>query len=172
MVCTCTAAAAAGEDGGHLAINYWYHPPDNLDSSKAGFKRPYTSPYYPTIWAQRQLWLQQDTERWWQQQQAKNAAAQSSQAAPGGVHLVAPTLDTGSRHIQWGDEVYSPTNKYRMSMTRQGTATRDVSRTPLGNQPVNRYSVGTQCRSQPLQCSKASCCSAHQQTTGTASSNP
>lgn len=30
------------ETGGHLAFNYWFHPPDNLDPSEAGFQQPYT----------------------------------------------------------------------------------------------------------------------------------
>lgn len=27
----------------HLALNYWLHPPDNLDASPAGFAKPYRS---------------------------------------------------------------------------------------------------------------------------------
>jgi Cupin-like domain len=30
-----------GDDGGHLALNYWFHPPDNLDPSAEGFAKPY-----------------------------------------------------------------------------------------------------------------------------------
>lgn len=137
-----------GHDGGHLAINYWYHPPDNLDSSKAGFKQPYTNPYYPTIWAERQPWLQQDTERWWQQQQQQRqqqlglkgpspGAAQQAAAGPQQLHVKVP--DSTSRHIQWSEGAHSPTNKYRMSMTRQGTATGDASKKPSDCQE-NRYS--------------------------------
>ena len=25
--------------GGHLAVNYWFHPPDNLDPSRKGYLR-------------------------------------------------------------------------------------------------------------------------------------
>ena len=37
---------------GHMAFNYWSHPPDNLDPSLAGFARPYTRGYWPAIWAE------------------------------------------------------------------------------------------------------------------------
>ena len=29
------------KDGGHLALNYWFHPPDNLDTSFEGLENPY-----------------------------------------------------------------------------------------------------------------------------------
>lgn len=38
-----------GSANGHLAMNYWYHPPDKLDS----FETPYSSPYWPQDWALR-----------------------------------------------------------------------------------------------------------------------
>ena len=28
-------------EGGHLALNYWFHPPDNLDPSPQGMQKPY-----------------------------------------------------------------------------------------------------------------------------------
>lgn len=34
---------------GHIAQNYWFHPPDNLDSEH-GFEKPYISGYWPTKW--------------------------------------------------------------------------------------------------------------------------
>jgi hypothetical protein len=129
-----------------LAINYWYHPPDNLDSSKAGFKQPYSSAYYPSIWAQRQPWLQQDTQRWWQHkqqqlQQQQGPAAEAAAAAaadPAGAlqqQLRVKTHAAGGRHVGWREEVHSPSNKYRMSMTRDGTATGNASMMPDGSQP-------------------------------------
>ncbi|TYZ63809.1 hypothetical protein PybrP1_007341 [[Pythium] brassicae (nom. inval.)] len=36
-------------NGGHLALNYWYHPPDACES----FETPYASPFWPRDWAQR-----------------------------------------------------------------------------------------------------------------------
>ncbi|GLC45639.1 hypothetical protein PLESTB_001789000 [Pleodorina starrii] len=45
--------SAGGPDGGHLAFNYWFHPPDNLDPSRHGFKAPYTSDYWPALWRAR-----------------------------------------------------------------------------------------------------------------------
>jgi hypothetical protein len=41
--------------GGHLAFNYWFHPPDNLDSTKQGFSQPYTSPFWQRDWDSRGL---------------------------------------------------------------------------------------------------------------------
>lgn len=35
--------------GGHLALNYWYHPPDAF----AAFETPYSSPFWPRDWEQR-----------------------------------------------------------------------------------------------------------------------
>ena len=29
------------KEGGHLALNYWFHPPDNLDASCEGMQHPY-----------------------------------------------------------------------------------------------------------------------------------
>lgn len=40
-------------DGGHLACNYWFHPPNNLDSSRRGFRAPYTSDFWPALWRAR-----------------------------------------------------------------------------------------------------------------------
>lgn len=37
----------------HLAFNYWFHPPDNLDPSAAGYDSPYRTMYWPSLWAQR-----------------------------------------------------------------------------------------------------------------------
>lgn len=39
---------------GHLALNYWFHPPDNLDPKADGFTKPYTSDYWPEVWAARE----------------------------------------------------------------------------------------------------------------------
>lgn len=50
-------------NGGHLALNYWYHPPDAL----ASFETPYASPFWPRDWKQR---LAQRAE---QQQQQTDA---------------------------------------------------------------------------------------------------
>jgi uncharacterized protein (DUF4415 family) len=38
-----------GSGDGHLALNYWFHPPDQLDS----FETPYSSPFWPRDWAMR-----------------------------------------------------------------------------------------------------------------------
>lgn len=43
----------AGEPGFHLALNYWTHPPDHIDSTLAGFDQPYTSDYWPELWESR-----------------------------------------------------------------------------------------------------------------------
>lgn len=39
--------------GGHLAINYWFHPPDNLRPGPEGFHHPYVDAYWQRDWAAR-----------------------------------------------------------------------------------------------------------------------
>lgn len=38
-----------GSENGHLALNYWYHPPDCFES----FEKPYSSPFWPRDWEMR-----------------------------------------------------------------------------------------------------------------------
>lgn len=48
------SSAESSTGGGHLAFNYWFHPPDRLDPSRTtGFNRPYTSDYWPALWRAR-----------------------------------------------------------------------------------------------------------------------
>ncbi|GIL74226.1 hypothetical protein Vretimale_1977 [Volvox reticuliferus] len=42
-----------GKNGGHLAFNYWFHPPDNLNPSRRGFRAPYSSDFWPSLWRAR-----------------------------------------------------------------------------------------------------------------------
>ena len=37
-----TSFSGAAGSCTHLALNFWCHPPDNLDPSPAGFAAPYT----------------------------------------------------------------------------------------------------------------------------------
>ncbi|KAK9821569.1 hypothetical protein WJX81_005489 [Elliptochloris bilobata] len=37
----------------HMALNYWFHPPDNVDPGPQGFAAPYTSEFWPAVWAAR-----------------------------------------------------------------------------------------------------------------------
>ena len=41
----------SGNDGGsvHMALNYWMHPPTNLERGAAGFERPYSSSFWPDV---------------------------------------------------------------------------------------------------------------------------
>lgn len=39
----------AASERGHLALNYWYHPPDALNN----FEEPYSSPFWPRDWEMR-----------------------------------------------------------------------------------------------------------------------
>ncbi|KAL0039653.1 hypothetical protein WJX77_004437 [Trebouxia sp. C0004] len=41
------------EQGGHLALNYWFHPPDNLDTTLEGMQNPYRNNYWHAHWAER-----------------------------------------------------------------------------------------------------------------------
>ena len=38
---------------GHLAVNYWFHPPDNMNPSTAGFLTPYVDAYWHRDWHTR-----------------------------------------------------------------------------------------------------------------------
>lgn len=38
---------------GHMAFSYWFHPPDNLSPDVVGFGKPYTSGFWPALWATR-----------------------------------------------------------------------------------------------------------------------
>ncbi|GMH42361.1 hypothetical protein BSKO_10280 [Bryopsis sp. KO-2023] len=41
---------------GHIAFNYWFHPPNNLEAEKSeGFEKPYVSDYWASTWANRML---------------------------------------------------------------------------------------------------------------------
>jgi hypothetical protein len=106
-----------------------FHPPDNLDPGNAGFKQPYSSPYYPSIWANRRSWIQAETRAWWQQQQQQKLQAgpsahnsnqqqqQQHQAASG------PGRAVKRRRIKWAPTVADPGNVYEAFNTRAGTAT-------------------------------------------------
>ncbi|KAL0045239.1 hypothetical protein WJX82_001458 [Trebouxia sp. C0006] len=41
------------KEGGHLALNYWFHPPDNPDTSLKGMQNPYRTNYWHAHWAER-----------------------------------------------------------------------------------------------------------------------
>eukprot|EP01023_Acetabularia_acetabulum_P025759 TRINITY_DN2457_c0_g1_i5.p1 TRINITY_DN2457_c0_g1~~TRINITY_DN2457_c0_g1_i5.p1 ORF type:complete len:505 (-),score=53.77 TRINITY_DN2457_c0_g1_i5:603-1991(-) len=54
-----------GESGsrkGHMAFNFWFHPPDNLVTGEAGLQNPYTSNYWPSIWHKRSHLYQQSSK--------------------------------------------------------------------------------------------------------------
>lgn len=44
-----TSSNAGEKCAAHIAQNYWFHPPDNLDS-KNGFDNPYLSDYWSMKW--------------------------------------------------------------------------------------------------------------------------
>lgn len=129
--CSCCAHTASGLDGGHLAVNFWFHPPDNLDPGKAGFKNPYTSPYYPSVWANRRGWVQAETRAWWQQQQQRRRQQkQQQQQLQNGLpqqqqpHQKQQQQSANKRRrIKWSPTVGDPGNVYEAFNTRAGTAT-------------------------------------------------
>ncbi|KAL3133669.1 hypothetical protein ABBQ32_008175 [Trebouxia sp. C0010 RCD-2024] len=45
------------QQGGHLALNYWFHPPDNLDPSLEAMQSPYRSKYWSDLWTRRGMVL-------------------------------------------------------------------------------------------------------------------
>lgn len=44
--------------GVHAAVNWWFHPPDNLTS----FEEPYTSPFWPRDWEERMALTKEEEE--------------------------------------------------------------------------------------------------------------
>ena len=49
----CVTSQSTPGGSSHLAFNYWFHPPDNLDPGLQGFERPYISTYWPLMWRRR-----------------------------------------------------------------------------------------------------------------------
>lgn len=47
-------SASPAEGGGHLALNYWMHPPDALDRGPATAASPYRHKMWPQLWRERQ----------------------------------------------------------------------------------------------------------------------
>lgn len=54
----CVTSQSLPGDRSHMALNYWFHPPDNCESDLAGFAHPYSSDYWPHLWHSR---MQTDT---------------------------------------------------------------------------------------------------------------
>ncbi len=55
-VTSCNASPLStgkNEKGGHLAFNYWFHPPDNVGNGSGSFARPYTSDFWKNDFAMR-----------------------------------------------------------------------------------------------------------------------
>lgn len=47
---------SVGAQDTHVAVNYWFHPPDNLTSTpnaSCGRRFPYSSDYWPALWNER-----------------------------------------------------------------------------------------------------------------------
>ncbi|PRW60895.1 ion channel [Chlorella sorokiniana] len=58
----------------HLALNYWYHPPDNLKDASTVLEQPYTSAFWPAVWEGRRAEYEAR-----HRQQAQSEAQQHSQ---------------------------------------------------------------------------------------------
>lgn len=43
--------AGQGKHDGHLAINYWLYPPDNLQVGEQGFRHPYSRGFWNDVWS-------------------------------------------------------------------------------------------------------------------------
>jgi hypothetical protein len=41
-----------------MAFSYWFHPPDNLCPDASGLRQPYTSQFWPALWAAQLLQMQ------------------------------------------------------------------------------------------------------------------
>lgn len=146
-LCVSLCCAASGLDGGHLALNFWFHPPTNLDPSAAGFKAPYACPFFPSLWAARQPWLQQDTHAWWQQQQRRQQQLLQASGQPQQQQQAGAQQQAGSRRraqqrargITWARGVPDVGNAYSVCNTRPGTATGSPSVLPqqAANKPTS-----------------------------------
>jgi hypothetical protein len=132
----------------HLAFNWWFHPPDNLAPTKDDYRQPYTSDYWPALWAARRpryLKQQQAAASTPQQQQQQQPVKQKGgkteqqqQQQPlrgilsprGGVAKAgAKRLVTGGgrasaapRRIRWPKSVRDVANRYYRGMTHPNTA--------------------------------------------------
>lgn len=56
MQVTSYNSVGEGESNGHLAVNWWFMPPDNLDAGNPD--QPYTSGFWPAFWKARQSQVQ------------------------------------------------------------------------------------------------------------------
>jgi Cupin-like domain len=45
-------SSSGSSDAAHVAVNFWFHPPDNLDPGSAT-SRPYLSGYWSDLWNER-----------------------------------------------------------------------------------------------------------------------
>lgn len=89
---------SAGGQPGHMAFSYWFHPPDNLDST-AGFAVPYASGFWPSLWAARLPQLRPH-----QQQAAQQVEPRQPSTAAGGRQQSPATsfAEAGSEQEQAG----------------------------------------------------------------------
>ncbi|GBF92068.1 hypothetical protein Rsub_04415 [Raphidocelis subcapitata] len=123
----------------HLAFNWWFHPPDNLAPTNAAFKQPYTSDYWPSLWAARKGRLQAlqaaararnggqpqtEPQRQQQQQQQRQGQRRPALAPPPakGVLRKGRARRKGGGRIHWRGGVADVANRYYRGMTHEGTA--------------------------------------------------
>ncbi len=93
-----TSFSAGGQ--GHMAFSYWFHPPDNLDST-AGFAAPYASGFWPSLWAARLPQLRPQQRH--QQQAAQQVEPQGQPSTGAGGRQQSPATsfaEAGSEQEQ------------------------------------------------------------------------
>ncbi|CAG9464169.1 unnamed protein product [Pedinophyceae sp. YPF-701] len=54
-----STSGAARDAAGHLAVNFWFHPPDSLAPGASGMAAAYSSPYWPSLWERRRRQLRE-----------------------------------------------------------------------------------------------------------------
>ncbi|KAL4437367.1 hypothetical protein ABPG75_004506 [Micractinium tetrahymenae] len=73
----------------HMALNYWYHPPDNLHrGAAAAMEQPYTQPFWPAVWEGRRREYEARHRPAQEAQQQQQPAAQAGVAQQAGKPLL------------------------------------------------------------------------------------
>jgi hypothetical protein len=119
----------------HLALNWWFHPPDRLAPSEAAFERPYTSDYWPTLWQARLARLRAagagggdggggggggggaGSER-----RRAGGSGELRERRTGGVRKRRAGGASAPAHVRWPGGLHEPSNRYYRGNTHPGTA--------------------------------------------------
>ncbi|KAI8469384.1 MAG: cupin-like domain-containing protein [Monoraphidium minutum] len=118
----------------HLALNWWFHPPDNLAPTRAAFAAPYTSEYWPAVWEGRRARLEAAAargggggeadggKRRLQQQGGSGEGAAAKRPKGGPAAAGRGGSGGGGARVRWTQAQPEPGNRYYRGNTHPGTA--------------------------------------------------